>query len=104
MSVKVKMKVNWSGDIESRLQKGLLEMTTDVLTRAIILAPFKDGGLAGSGTVTPIKDGYQIKFGSQRVPYARRQNFEHKTRSHYLARAGEGAARGNVNRYFKGKV
>ena len=104
MSVKVNMKPNWSGNIQAGLQRGLIEMAFDVHDRAVILAPHKDGGLAGSGTVTPIKDGYQIKFGSQRVPYARRQNFEHKTRSHYLARAGEGAARGNVSKYFKGKV
>ena len=104
MSVKVKMKANWSGDIQAGLQKALLELTTDVQRRAVILAPIDTGALRTSGNISPVTDGYAIKFGSSRVPYARRQHFEHKTQSGYLAKAGENVARGNVSKYFKGKV
>jgi hypothetical protein len=104
MSVKVKMNLNWSSNIQAGLQKGLLELTTDVERRAIILAPIDTGALRTSANITPVTDGYAIKFGSSRVPYARRQHFEHKTQSGYLAKAGENVARGNVSKYFKGKV
>ena len=104
MSVKVTMRHNWSGNIQSGLQKGLLELTTDVQRRAVILAPIDTGALRSSGQIAPVTDGYMIKFGSSRVPYARRQHFEHKTQRGYLAKAGENVARGNVSKYFKGKV
>ena len=98
------MNLNWSSNIQAGLQKGLLELTTDVERRAIILAPIDTGALRTSANITPVTDGYAIKFGSSRVPYARRQHFEHKTQSGYLAKAGENVARGNVSKYFKGKV
>lgn len=104
MSVKVTMKPNWSSNIQAGLQKGLLELTTDVERRAVILAPIDTGALRTSANIAPVTDGYAIKFGSSRVPYARRQHFEHKTQSGYLAKAGENVARGNVSKYFKGKV
>ena len=104
MPVKVTMNKNWSQGIEKSMKAALLEMTTDIHKRAVILAPIDTSALRNSGKIEPVQDGYSITFGNERVPYARRQNFEHKTRSHYLARAGEGVSRGDKSKYFRGKI
>lgn len=102
--VKVTMKPRWAEQIEGGMNKALLEMSVDIQTRAVILAPVLTGALRNSGKVTPITDGYKISFGSARVPYARRQHFEHRTKSGYLAKAGDSVARGDKSKYFRGKI
>ena len=107
MPVKVTMNKNWSKQIESGMQKALLEMVTDIHTKAVILAPVETGALKNSGKVEPVKDGYRVKFGSSRVPYARRRHFENNKNPQtkgYLAKAGDSVARGDKSKYFRGKV
>ena len=107
MPVKVTMKRNWESNIARELKAGLLEMSTDIQRKAVILGPVDTGALRNSGVVEPIKDGYSIKFGSDRVPYARLRHFENRknpqTRG-YLAKAGDSVARGDKSKYFRGKV
>lgn len=107
MPVKVTMNRNWSRQIESQLNAGLLEMATDIHKRAVILAPVDTGALRNSGDVDRVTNGYAVRFGSARVPYARKRHFENRknpqTRG-YLAKAGESVARGNTGKYFRGKV
>lgn len=107
MPVKVKMNRNWSQQVSSQLNAGLLEMTTDIHKRAVILAPVDTGALRNSGEVDKIQNGYRVTFGSERVPYARKRHFENRknpqTRG-YLAKAGDSVARGNTQKYFRGKI
>ena len=107
MPVKVTMKPNWSGQVASQMNKGLLEMATDIHRRAVILAPIDSGALRNSGEVERVQGGYKIVFGSGRVPYARRRHFENRKNPQtkgYLAKAGDSVARGNTEKYFRGKV
>jgi len=106
-SVKVTMKPNWDKQIASSLKKGLLEMAVDIDKRAKIIAPVETGALVNSGQVSPIADGYKISFGSSKVPYARRRHFENRKNPQtkgYLAKAGDGVARGDKSKYFRGKI
>lgn len=97
----------WSNKIEVSLKAANLEMVTDIHRRAVILAPKLTRALANSGIIEPIAGGFRIKFGNERVPYARRRHFENKknpqTRG-YLAKAGDSVARGDKSKYFKGKI
>lgn len=107
MPVKSKIDRNWSTKISSALKIGLLEMSNDILTRAVVLAPKETRALANSGVVNPISNGFRIQFGSTRVPYARRRHFENKKNPQtlgYLARAGDSVVRGDKSRYFRSKV
>jgi hypothetical protein len=104
MPVKVKINKNWSGHIEQSINAALLEMATDIHRRAVTLAPVDTSALVNSGKVEPVMNGYRITFGSTRVPYARRQHFEHKTKSGYLSKAGDSVARGDKLKYFRGKI
>jgi len=107
MSVKVNMKPNWDKNIADGLKKGLAEMSIDIHKRAVILAPIETGALRNSSRVEPVTNGYRIRFGDSRVPYARRRHFENKknpqTRG-YLAKAGDSVARGDQSKYFRGKI
>lgn len=102
--VKVTMKPNWVENIESGLKKAVAEMTVDIHKRATILAPIDTGALKNSGKISSISNGYKITFGDTRVPYARRQHFENRTKSGYLAKAGDSVARSDKSKYFHGKV
>ncbi len=107
MPVKMTINKNWSKDIERGIKLAVLEMTTDIHRRAVVLAPKDTSALANSGVVEPITDGYRIKFGSSRVPYARIRHFENKKNPQtlgYLAKAGDSVARGDKTKYFRGKV
>jgi|GEM_PF-2636360 len=107
MSVKVTMKPGWQNDLIKGTQKALLEMATDIHRRAVINAPIETGALRNSGKVEPVTDGYAIRFGSSRVPYARRRHFENKKNPQtkgYLAKGADSVARGNISKYFRNKV
>jgi hypothetical protein len=100
MSVKVNMKPGWAEDIEKSINKGLLNMVTDIDRRAVILTPVLTGLLKGSAKISPIPKGYTIGFGSGRVPYARRQYFENRTKSGWLWKAADNVGRSNMSRYW----
>lgn len=107
MSVKVNIDPLWSMKIERKLKIGLLEMTTDIHRRSAILAPVLTRALVNSGVIEPVTDGYKIKYGSSKVPYARRRHFENKKHPQtkgYLAKAGDSVARGDKSKYFRGKI
>lgn len=106
MSVKVRIKPNWSGNIEKGMKLALLEMTTDIHARSVILAPKDTRALANSGRIEPISDGYKITFGSARVPYARIHELggQYIKAKHYLGNAGDSVARGDKSKYFRNKV
>lgn len=107
MPVKSNIDSNWSSKLVADLKAGLFEMSNDIRTRAAILAPRDTSALANSGVVEPVINGFRVKFGSSRVPYARRRHFENKKNPQtlgYLARAGDSVARGDKSKYFKGKI
>lgn len=113
MSVKLTVKPNWSAGIENGMKLAILDIATDIHARAIILAPKDTRALVNSGKISPVQDGYSVKFGSERVPYARIQELGGTTGKNgsvtikgtrYLRKAGEGVAKGNISKYFRGKV
>lgn len=105
--VKIDMKKGWSQKIERGLKAGLLEMATDIQRVAADRAPVDSGALRNSGEVEPVRDGYRIRFGSARVPYARIRHYENRKNPSsigYLAKAGDSVARSDTSRYFRRKV
>lgn len=106
-NIKITMKPNWEQNIANGMKKALLEMVVDVHGRAVTLAPVDTSALRNSGQVLPITDGYKVTFGNSRVPYARIRHFENRKNPQtkgYLAKAGDSVARGNISKYFRGKV
>lgn len=113
MPLKVNINRNWSKQIESGMKTALLDMATDIHAKAIILAPKDTRALVNSGAISPVRDGYAIRFGSNRVPYARihelggytgRGYAQKVPAKRYLSNAGDSVARGNTSKYFRGKV
>ena len=104
MAVKVTMKANWLQDLEKSMKRGVLEMAVDIDKRAKILAPVDTGALVNSGAITPVSKGYKISFGNSRVPYARRQHFENRTKSLYLYKAADSVTRSDMSKYFRNKI
>lgn len=88
------------------LQAGALEMSNDILKRAIMLAPIETGALKNSGRIEKLSlAGYRIIFGSSKVPYARRrhfENFKNPQTVRYLYRAGDSVKREHVKKYLRG--
>jgi hypothetical protein len=80
-------------------------MATDIHRRAVMLAPEDSGALVNSGRVERVSTAfYRIIFGSSQVPYARIRHYENKKNPQtlgYLAKAGDGVARGNVDKYLR---
>lgn len=103
MPVQVKINTGWDKKQLNGLDVGLLELTLDIDRRSKILAPVDTGALVNSAVVARTRDGYSITYGSSRVPYARRQFFENKTKSRYLTRAAESVTRGSLSKYFRDK-
>ncbi len=106
----VTMDRGWEQKVIRSAQKGVLAMATDIHKRAAILAPVDTSALANSGTVKPVTNGYMIKFGSSRVPYARIHELGGKTgrnksvtikAKRYLGQATESVARSSQSKYFK---
>jgi len=103
---KVTMKRGW--DSTQGLERGVAEMATDIDKRAKILAPKDTRALVNSGNITRTGTAeYTIKFGSGKVPYARRRHFENKKNPQtlgYLAKAADSVDRSDKTKYFRGKV
>lgn len=109
MPVKVTIDRNWSNKIQSGIQKGLLEMVTEIDKRSAFLAPKDTRALVNSRRITPQgSDAYLISYGADgKVPYARRRHEENNKNPQsrgYLAKAGDSVARGEKSKYFKNKV
>jgi hypothetical protein len=108
MPVKANFNRKWSQQVQDGLQRGLVEVTTDIHRRASILAPRASGALVSSGRIQKL--GFltmQVIFGGGGVRYARRRHFENKKNPQtlqYLYRAGDAVVRGNTDKYFRGEI
>lgn len=97
-------------DIRRQLTVGLLKMGSDIASRARSNAPVLTGALRNSIRVTA--DGedtvYVVAGGAiagKEIKYALRREFENKknpSTTHYMGRAFESVARGDLKKYFKG--
>lgn len=107
-NVIVKINRTWSKDQEKNLEVGLLQLITDVDRRSAIIAPKETSALVNSRRITKLGAFvYQLKYGSARVPYARRRHFENKKNPQtlgYLDKAADSVARGNKTKYFRGNI
>lgn len=101
MTVKVKINHNWSRDVDTELTRGFLGIVTDTHRRSAILTPKDTRALVNSGKIEPIVNGYKIKYGSSKVPYARRQYYENRRSSHWLGRAADAVLRSDLSKYFR---
>lgn len=108
MEVKIEINKNWSKDIEGGIEKGQLEMVTDVHKRAGIIAPKDTRALLNSGVIERVrKFHYVVRFGNARVPYARKRHYENKKNPQtlrYLEKAGEAVVRGGHGKYYRNKI
>lgn len=109
-----KTKFTWNqakvADVRRQLTVGLLRMGSDIASRARSNAPVLTGALRNSIRVTA--DGedtvYVLAGGAvagKVVKYALRREFEnkkHPSTTHYMGRAFESVARGDIKKYFKG--
>jgi len=104
----VKYNRNWQKVVTGAwTNEGILEASTDIHRRAVILAPVETSALVNSGRISKVVGGYKITFGGGKVPYAKRRHFENNRNpqtKRYLSRAGDSVLRGNMSKYFKGKV
>lgn len=107
MKARIKINKNWSNQPESALDKGVLEMTTDIHKRAGIIAPKETRALLNSGRIERVRQfTYRVRFGSSRVPYALIRhfvNFKNPQTLRYLERAGDSVSRGSTAKYFRNK-
>lgn len=106
MPVKATINKNWSKEQVVALDKGVFEIATDIHKRAGIIAPVQDGNLVNSGKIEPVEDGYKVKFGSAKVPYARRRHEENKKNpqtKQYLKKAGDSIKQSDTSKYFRNK-
>ena len=104
MPVKANFNKRWSLDVEDGLERGLAEMVTDIDKRSKILTPIQTGNLVNSQIISRFGAlAYKITSGSAKVPYARRQYYENKTKSGWLEKAADAVIRGNTAKYFRNK-
>lgn len=81
--------------IRQRFMQGILIMASDLAKESRNLAPYKHRNLTGSIRFVPTEMGAEVIAGGQfgqilvngkavKIAYAKRQEFEHKTKSGYL--------------------
>lgn len=105
MPVKATFNKKWKLEVQTGLEKGLLEMVLAIDSRAKALTPVDKGGLVGSQQVSKINGlEYVIKSGNGGIPYARRQYFENTRKPKWLEKAAESVARGDTSKYFRNKI
>ncbi len=89
--------------IRMNVRNALKAMADATLQRAQMLAPVLTGALKSDGRVEPTADGFEVLFGSEKVPYARRRHYEnnlHPDTKYYLQNAGESVKREGINNYL----
>lgn len=95
----------WSAETETKLDKAVLQIATDIDRVAKINAPKSSRALVNSAVIEKNNSAdYTIRFGGGRVRYARRRHYENrKTPSSllYLELAGDDTSR-NIKKYLKG--
>lgn len=94
------LSTSWLDRKVKQLNAASLEMATDILRQASILAPRDSGNLISSGRIEGKSGQYVVSFGGQTggvdVPYAKRrhyENFKNPQTLLYLERAGDNVAR-----------
>lgn len=96
---------SWTPKTISQLDRGVLQLATDIDRVAKMFAPQETGALRGSGRIERKGVGhYAVIYGSGPVRYARRRHYENQKNPgtlRYLERAGDSQAK-NYRRYFKG--
>lgn len=102
MKAKVKINKNWSQVEQQRFDKGMLDLSLDIHARGSALAPILTGAMVDSGRIKRLGQYlYAIIYGNTEVPYARRQYYEHKSKSEWMQRAADSIMRGDLRKYFK---
>lgn len=89
--------------IRMNVRNALEAMANATLQRAQMLAPVLTGSLKADGRVEKTADGFEVVFGSESVPYARRRHFEnnlHPNTKYYLENAGKSVEREGINNYL----
>lgn len=97
MSYRLKLNGSWQSKLStSELSRGGARMMTDILNRAKMNAPYRNGALRNSGKfIQRGTTAWRVQFGGGRVDYAYLR--EHENRLHpntrfYLKRATEAVA------------
>jgi hypothetical protein len=107
MKVRIKINRNWSNQVLDGIDRGLLELTTDIDRRSAILVAKDTRALLNSRLIQRIgKLAWRITYGNSRVPYAEIRhevNFKTPSSVGYLEKAGEGVIRGAYEKYFRNK-
>lgn len=114
MSFKVTPRLAREAIIGQQLDKAVAGMVTDIHGRAVELAPVKTSALRNSGRVSRKASAhYEVRFGSERVPYARihelggytgRNYATYIKPKRYLTQAGDSVTRGSLKKYFGGNL
>lgn len=96
-------------DVRRQMMVGLLRMGADIANRARSNAPVLTGALRNSIRVTEDNETVFVLAGGavagKTVNYALRREFEnnkHPSTTHYMGRAFDSVARGDIKHYFKG--
>ena len=85
------------------VRNALHAMANATLARAQMLAPHLTGALKADGRIEETANGFNVVFGSEAVPYARRRHYENKLHPDtllYLERAGESVKQEGVKKYL----
>lgn len=90
--------------ISKRFNQGTVIMAGDIARQARFNAPVLTGNLQSSIRVEERKGEVVVIAGGSwnwNVPYARRQEYEHKTKKHYMLRAKNTIMSGNwIKKYY----
>ena len=96
--------------IRREVTQGMLKMGADIASRARFNAPYLTGALRNSIRVTAdnadkvyVLAGGQV--GGKRIDYARLREYENKKHpgtTHYMGRAFDSVASGDIKKYFGG--
>lgn len=105
MSVKVNDRLNvWAKVAEINQDDAIQAMARAIDNVAQAKAPVLSGALRSDGAVRKVQRfSYEVKFGDERVPYARRRHFENKLHpqtKYYLKNAGDETSKKGIAIYL----
>jgi hypothetical protein len=86
------------------LRRATRNMAGSIINKSQLLNPVDTGALRSSSRVkTNRKGGHAAIVGGADVgiPYARRQEFEHRTKKHYLQRAGDATVKQGFKTFYE---
>lgn len=100
---RVTTKASWAAKEVERLKRANQKMAETVVERSRVIAPILTGALRADGRIVSIPNGLRVRFGGEKVPYARRRHFENLKNPHtlhYLERGGDSVAKEPITRYY----